>query len=331
MKLVTFRVPTPIGWVDRLGAMVGDDVFDLNAGYALYLADQGDTCPQIMADALLPSDMLTFLQRGARAMENARLMVELYKHHEFGHGEQARTGLRNAQLVFAGNTVRLLSPLPTPTSLRDFYVFEQHVKTGFAKRGEPMPQEWYDMPVYYQSNRLTVLGPNDVIPWPHYTKKLDYELEIACVIGKGGKDIAPEQAGHHIAGYLIMNDTSARDIQKREMACRLGPAKGKGFATVLGPWLVTPDEVGDAHALEMVARINGEEWSRGNSSTATHTFAHMVSHASQCEMLQPGEIIGSGTVGTGCGLELDRWIQHGDTIELEIEKLGTLTNTVAKH
>lgn len=327
MKLVTFRIHTLVGWVDRLGAMVGAHVLDLNTAYAWYLAQQGDAEPQTMANALLPADMLTFLQRGARAMENARLVVELYKHQEFN---PATLGLRDAQLLFPQETVKLLAPLPQPVSLRDFYVFEQHVKTGFERRNEPMPPQWYEMPVYYQSNRLSMLGPGDSIPWPSFTQKLDYELEIACVIGKAGKNIPVEQAGHHIAGYMILNDISARDIQKQEMACRLGPAKGKGFASISGPWLVTPDEVDDPHQLEMTAHINGKEWSRGHSSTAHYTFAQMIAHASREEMLHPGEVIGSGTVGTGCGLELNRWIQPGDEVSLTIDKLGTLTNQVVQ-
>jgi 2-keto-4-pentenoate hydratase/2-oxohepta-3-ene-1,7-dioic acid hydratase in catechol pathway len=327
MKLVTFRVQTPVGWADRLGAIAGEVVVDLNQTYAWYLHQQGDAQPEIMAATLLPSNMQCFLERGARAMENARLVVELYKH---GECHLDTRGVRDSQLIFPLDTVTLLAPLPKPVSLRDFYVFEQHVKTGFDRRQEPMPKEWYEMPVYYQSNRLSMLGPDVTIPWPSYTKKLDYELELACIIGKAGKNIPIEQAGQHIAGYMILNDFSARDIQKKEMACRLGPAKGKGFASASGPWLVTPDEVGNAHQLEMTAHINGKEWSRGNSSTANYTFAQMIAHASKEEMLYPGEIIGSGTVGTGCGLELDRWIQPGDTVTLAIDKLGQLTNTIGK-
>lgn len=326
MKLVTFRVETPIGWVDRLGAVAGEVVIDLNATYAWYLNQQGDSQPQHMANALLPSDMRGFLNAGARAMENARILQELYKHHEFSDNK----GLRGATMIFNLADITLQAPVNQPNVYRDFYAFEEHVETGFARRHEAIPEAWYELPVYYKGNHRSIIGPEVTVPWPSYTQKLDYELELACVIGKTGQNIPEQEASHYIAGYMILNDISARDIQKKEMSCRLGPAKAKDFCTVTGPWLVTTDEVGDAYRLAMTADINGERWSAGNSSTIHYTFEKMIAFASQHETLYPGDIIGSGTVGTGCGLELNRWIQPGDTMSLTIDKLGTLNNTVGQ-
>jgi 2-keto-4-pentenoate hydratase/2-oxohepta-3-ene-1,7-dioic acid hydratase in catechol pathway len=193
-----------------------------------------------------------------------------------------------------------------------------------------MPQEWYEMPVYYKGNHKAIIGPDEDVHWPPFTEKFDYELEIAVVIGKVGRNIPESNARDHIAGFTVMNDFSARDIQRKEMKVRLGPAKGKDFATAIGPVLVTPDEIGEAYNLRMTARINGELWSEGNSGTIHHSFEKMIAFASMEETLYPGDLIGSGTVGTGCGLELDRWLKPGDVMELEIEKIGVLRNRVIK-
>jgi 2-keto-4-pentenoate hydratase/2-oxohepta-3-ene-1,7-dioic acid hydratase in catechol pathway len=191
-----------------------------------------------------------------------------------------------------------------------------------------MPPEWYEIPVYYKSGHQNIIGTDEDVRWPSFTEKFDYELELACVIGKRGTNIKAEHAAEYIAGFTVMNDFSARDIQRREMKVRLGPAKGKDWCTALGPWLVTPDEIGDPYNLEMVARVNGEEWSRGNSKSLYWKFEQMIEFASQDDTLYPGDVLGSGTVGTGCGLELDRWVQRGDVMELEIERIGVLRNRV---
>lgn len=234
---------------------------------------------------------------------------------------------------------RLSAPLLRPTNLRDFYAFEQHVTTAHANRGRSVPPAWYEIPVFYFTNPGTIFGPEETIPYPTYTKALDYELEIACVIGKAGRDIPPDQAEAHIFGYTIFNDWSARDVQRREMSVGLGPAKGKDFASSLGPWIVTPDELLDRHTgrpgvydLEMQARINGEPRSSGNFKAIHYSFGEMIARASAGVDLLPGDVIGSGTVGTGCLLELTRgegpWLQPGDIVELEIERLGILRNRV---
>jgi fumarylacetoacetate (FAA) hydrolase len=233
------------------------------------------------------------------------------------------------------------TPLQTINSLRDFYAFEQHVKTAYENIGRDVPQAWYQIPVFFFLNHNAIFGPDDVIPYPRNSNALDYELEVACVIGKQGIDIEPEDAENYIFGYMIFNDWSARDIQRQEMAVGLGPAKGKDFASSFGPYLVTPDELQDRHTgrpgvydLDMVARVNGEERSRGNWKDLYYSFGEMIAHASQGVTLYPGDVIGSGTVGTGCLLETTKgqgpWLQAGDVVELEIERLGILRNIVGE-
>jgi 2-keto-4-pentenoate hydratase/2-oxohepta-3-ene-1,7-dioic acid hydratase in catechol pathway len=242
----------------------------------------------------------------------------------------ASEGIDGERLVYDSREVRLLAPIPNPPSLRDFFAFEDHVKTGFERRGEPMPAEWYEIPVYYKSGHKNVIGTDRDVLWPSFTEKFDYELELAAVIGKQGSNIKAGQAREHIAGFTIMNDFSARDIQRKEMKVRLGPAKGKDWCTALGPWLVTPDEIGDPYNLRMAARINGELWSEGSSASMHWKFEQMIEFLTLDDTIYPGDVIGSGTVGTGCGLELNRWVKPGDVIELEIENIGVLRNRVVK-
>ncbi len=216
--------------------------------------------------------------------------------------------------------VRLRAPIPRPPSVRDFYAFERHVATARAQRGLEMAPEWYQIPVFYFSNPAAVLGPEDEVRFPAESSAWDYELEAAAVVGGDGA----------LAGFTILNDWSARDLQKMEMAVGLGPAKGKDFGTSLGPVLATPDELGDLR-LEMVARVNGEERSRGNLGELHWTWEQLVEHAARNTQLVGGDVLGSGTVGTGCILEHGdgRWLQRGDVVELEIEGIGVLRNTVA--
>lgn len=216
--------------------------------------------------------------------------------------------------------VRLGAPVPEPPSVRDFYAFEQHVATARANRGGDVPPEWYEIPVFYFSNPAAIYGPDDEIPYPRATEELDYELEVAAVIGAGGR----------IAGFTVMNDWSSRDLQRKEIRVGLGPAKGKDFATSLGPVLVTADEF-DGSEAEMVARVNGEERSRGNLRDLHHGWDAILERASLNTRLRPGDVLGSGTVGSGCILEANdgRWLEVGDVVELEVEGIGVLRNTVA--
>ena len=229
------------------------------------------------------------------------------------------------------NEIELLCPMDRISTYRDFYAHEKHVAAGFKKRNEAIPEAWYEIPAYYKGATEGFIGDQAEILWPSYTDVLDYELELAMIVGKDGFNIKEMDAHEHIFGFAVLNDISARDIQKKEMAVRLGPAKGKDFCTVLGPVIVTADEFESAEPnLVMTAKVNGVEWSRGMSGDIHYTWAQMLHHVAKDEWVMPGDIFGSGTVGTGCGLELDKWIKPGDKLELTIEGIGTLTNTVGK-
>jgi 2-keto-4-pentenoate hydratase/2-oxohepta-3-ene-1,7-dioic acid hydratase in catechol pathway len=266
--------------------------------------------------------MVALIEGGEVALDLARELVEAAP-------EEA---------IVDRSAVAMLAPIPVPPQIRDFLAFEQHLKGAFAMaeqltgRHMDIPAVWYQQPIYYKANRFSVVGPDAEVHWPSYAQLLDYELELACVIGQPGVDIAREEAAGHIFGYTIFNDVSARDTQATEMEGQLGPAKGKDFDTgnVLGPWLVTADEIGDPYDLTMVARVNGEEWSRGHSGTMHHRFEDIIAFVSRSETLRPGEILGSGTVGGGCGLELGRFLNPGDVIELEVERIGVLRNRIIK-
>jgi len=282
-----------------------------------------------------PISMIELLDGGPDAMLRVRGLVEAVAADE--------EGLWSCSQPL--DDVQLLAPIPFPRTIRDFYAFEQHVKTARSLRGLDMIPEWYDHPVFYYSNPGAVYGPDADIPYPRGSKEVDYELEIACVVGKPGRDIPAEEANDYIAGYLIMNDWSARDTWRNfESKLSMGPAKSKDFANSLGPYLVTPDELEDRregegaetrYNLDMRARINGKELSRGNANTLTHTFASMIEWASTDVWLRPGDVLGSGTVGTGCILELrpentGGWLKPGDEVELEIERLGVLRNRLVE-
>src|SRR3954447_7855119 len=230
-------------------------------------------------------------------------------------------------------------PLPPVASVRDFYAFEQHVKTCRRQRGLDMVPQWYQVPVFYFSNPACVLGPDEPVSAPRGSEALDYELELACVIDKAGRDLPDDdRAMEYVAGFTVMNDWSARDIQRVEMAVGLGPSKSKDFATSLGPVLVTLDELQDRYRdgrlhLDMTAAVNGRELSRGNAGSMYWTWPQLIAHASRDTELRPGDVLGSGTVGTGCILELTPeavggWLKPGDVVELTIERLGTLRNNV---
>jgi 2-keto-4-pentenoate hydratase/2-oxohepta-3-ene-1,7-dioic acid hydratase in catechol pathway len=269
-------------------------------------------------------DMLALIDGGTPALEQARALVA------------------KAPRRMPLDKVRLLAPVPEPRQMRDFLSFEKHVRNARAnmptlsggQRLDPakveIPPVWYEQPIYYKGNRFSVIGTGADILWPRYAKVLDYELEFGVFLGKSGKNITRAAAPSHIFGFSIFNDVSARDAQRRESQGGLGPAKGKDFDTgnILGPWLVTPDEIPDPYNLTMVARINGEEWSRGNSGTMQHKFEDMIAHVSADETLHAGEFLGSGTVGGGCGLEHGRFLKAGDVVELEVERLGVLRNRV---
>ena len=246
---------------------------------------------------------------------------------------------RASKEALSFDEVTFHSPIQ-PRTLRDFYAFETHVKTANRNRGQEVPENWYKFPVFYFSNPNNNYGHEDEIPCPPYTQALDYELEIAAVIGKPGINIKPEDAVSYIFGFTVFNDWSARDLQVQEMKVNFGPVKSKDFACSFGPVIVTLDELADRatelpgiYDLEMVARVNGKELSRGNFNTIYWSFGDMIARASQSVWLSPGDVIGSGTVGTGCLYELTKnqgpWLNIGDVVELEIERIGVLRNTIA--
>lgn len=305
MKLVTFQTDSER---PRAGVVTHHGIFDLaKASFLLF--------PEATA---LPDDMLALLYLEGAGMEQAYAVYDALE-----ACSQPPLG------AYDPLKVRLCSPVLRPGALLDFYTFEQHVRTCRAKRGLEVVPEWYRYPVYYNGNPRSIVGYDEEIHFPAGEDRKDYELELAIVIGKKGRDISVEQASEHIAGYTILNDWSARSIQMEVMKVGLGPAKGKDFASSLGPCLVTPDELEDPRNLTMLARVNGEEWSRGNSGSSHYSFEQMIAFASEGVTLYPGDVIGSGTVGTGCGLELDRFLKSGDIVELEVEGIGILRNRVA--
>jgi 2-keto-4-pentenoate hydratase/2-oxohepta-3-ene-1,7-dioic acid hydratase in catechol pathway len=329
MKFVTFEVKTLIGPVQRIGILQGRQIIDLHAAYASYLREgRGIYRWREIAQAILPADMLKFIEGGEMAMEAAQLALEYIQ--KTGSPAEGQGGERHSYLPAE---VVLLAPVPRPVSIRDCSAFPQHSMNMQAAKqpAAKLPEVWYEIPAHYRSSTTDVIGPDDPILWPSYTEKLDYELEIAICIGKHGVNIHEEEAEAYIFGYTVYNDISARDIQRKEMELKLGPAKGKSFqnSNIMGPCLVTPDEI-DASNLRMVARINGEVWSDGNTRDMYFTFPRLVAHLSKDDPLYPGEFIGSGTMGFGSGVELNKWIKPGDLVELEVEGIGILRNRVER-
>ncbi len=296
MKLITFTKDSPENY--SIGIVLQDMVLDLN----------------LASNNKIPADMLSFIRRSG---EFTPLIKELISN-------------RSGNYLFSLKDIKIKSPLLNPPSLKDFFAFEEHAKAGAKRRNEELAKEWYEIPAYYKGNHRQILGQGDEIPWPSYTKKLDFECEIACVIGKKGKNLTPKEAEGYIFGYMIFNDVSARDIQKKEMVLRMGPAKSKDFANVFGPYLVTKDAVNPEHDFSMNVYVNGELWSSGHFKNQFWGFPLLISHISQEETIYPGDILGSGTFYKGCGLDLDKWVQSGDTIELDVPALGRLKNKVGK-
>lgn len=328
MKLVTYEISSATGTQQRLGAWIeGDRIVDLNTACASRLTETvGEATAHQQANAILPSDMLQYFEHGGLARGAAEEALE------FAANRPPETEEDGKRFVFSVDEVRLLAPFPRPASLRDFGVFRTHMDAAARITGKEISPEWFKLPNYYRGSTspASIAGHEAVVTWPNYTDKLDFELEWGVYIGKQGRNISVEDAPNHIAGYTIYNDISARDIQFRHMTLALGPAKGKDFdnSNIMGPCLVTPDEIETPYDLRMIAKVNDEVWADGTTADMYYTFAEMISFVSQSETLFPGEFLGSGTVGKGCGWELDRWIQPGDVIELEVEKIGVLRNQI---
>jgi fumarylacetoacetate (FAA) hydrolase len=321
MRLVSFRRTGNPG--ERLlGAIEGDRVLELSAA-ASVLAPGLDEAGRLRSLDSLLADWEHGLPMARTVFDRA---VSTTKHAE-----------ALAPAWHARSRVTLHPPVSRPPTVRDFYAFEAHVRNARKRRGLTVAAEWYEFPAFYFSNPGSLVGDGAVVPKPSWTMALDFELEIACVIGKRARDVYAKDWRSVVAGFTILNDWSARDVQKKEMAIGLGPAKGKDFATSLGPALVTLDELegkrsGDHYDLSMEARVNGATLSRGNVKDLHFTFGQMIARASQDVYLLPGDVIGSGTVGTGCilelGTEVHPWLAAGDEVALEIERLGILTNRI---
>lgn len=328
MKLATFITPASPR-EPKLGAIFEETLIDLHAAQSWAQGARG------LPPEPLPGSVFELIHAGPPAWFYARNLINALD----GVDPLTAKGARHNRVGWRLDEVQLFPPLPRPMSLRDFYAFEGHVKAAYGNRGREVPPEWYEFPAFYFTNPNSIFGPDEAVPYPKYTQALDFELEIACVIGKTGRDIPAEKAEDYIFGYTIMNDWSARDVQRQEMKM-LGPAKAKDFATSLGPWLVTLDELRDRSShrpgvfdLEMTARVNGLERSRGNFKDIHYSFGQIIERASADAFLLPGDVLGSGTVGSGCLLELTKgegpWLKPGDVVELEIERLGVLRNRVA--
>ena len=325
MKLATFEIPTPAGPVRRIGAAIADRVVDLATAYAVHVerVNPGSDAARIAA-FLCPPDMTAFLGLGRMGLDAAHHAIDAALTTDAWHGALTTHALAD---------VHLLAPVPRPPILRDFLTFEGHMKNAMRAlgRGDDVPRAFYEVPAYYKGVPETVSGTGTVVTIPSYTEKFDFELELGMVIGRRGRHIPVEAAHAYIAGYTIWNDFSARDQQMREGPVGMGPSKGKDFdhGNVLGPYLVTADEI-DISNLRMIARVNGEVWTDSTSANRQFSFEQMIAHVTQSETIYPGEVWGSGTVTGGSGLELGRWLQPGDVVELEIEGIGVLRNHVVR-
>ncbi|MEO8875728.1 MAG: fumarylacetoacetate hydrolase family protein [Polyangiaceae bacterium] len=336
MKLVTFRV----GNMELGGILAGDQVIDMEAAFRWYESRAGNDSSTNATNEKYGQGVLGFIQHATDARPVAEELVALC------NSAQLPTVFSDDPLTHSLSNVSLVSPIPRPPSMRDGYAFRQHVATARKNRGLEMIPEFDQFPVFYFTNHQAVIGNGDLHVLEKHLDRLDYELEAAIVVGKRGRNVPANRADELIFGMTIMNDFSARALQMQEMTLSLGPAKGKDFATALGPVLVTMDELtaqtkasasGNIFDLKMSARLNGKELSTGNVKDMSWTFAQILERASYGVTLYPGDVIGSGTCGTGCLLELNGskvtdnlWLKVGDEIELEIQGIGKLTNKVVK-
>ncbi|MGE3609021.1 MAG: fumarylacetoacetate hydrolase family protein [Bacteriovoracaceae bacterium] len=330
MKICTFRRSTPVGDLKRLGLFLDEKtIIDVNLVWQAKYENEGFYNPAGRANLFAPPSLAQFLRTHQdSAIEQLAQTLKLYK--DFAKDGILKTK-SNGDLSFHlfDTPTKLEAPLDEIGMYRDFYAHEKHVKKGFEKRNEKVPEAWYEIPAYYKGGNTGFIGNDDIIPWPFYSQQLDYELELGVVIGRDGKNVKAKDIKKHIFGFTILNDVSARDIQRKEMSIRLGPSKGKDWCSIMGPVIVTFDEFNYQEPnLLMTASVNGEEWSRGYSGDSKYSWGEMIEHMGMEEWIRATDFIGSGTVGTGCGLELDKWIQPGDKLELSIEKIGTLKNIV---
>lgn len=325
MKLATFTAAES-GYRPRLGVVLETDsgqvIVDPRASRAAYLRDGGaaPATAGARAAAEIPADVVGYFVSGADGAAQVSSALEQYRVLATRESAPAVDG---ESIAFAAGDVRLLAPVPRPRRIRDYLTYEEHA-TG---AGVAVPEAFSHMPICYKCNPDSVVGPDDPILWPSYTEQLDYELEVGFYVSREARNLTVEQAQTAIGAVTFFNDVSARDIQLYEMSMRIGPSKGKDFCTPMGPYAVTPDEV-DEFAIEVTASVNGEVWSAGTTEHRRYSFAQVLAWASLHETVYPGEFLAVGTVGGGCGLELNRWIQPGDVIEFSSPQLGVLRNTV---
>ncbi|MGP0089567.1 MAG: fumarylacetoacetate hydrolase family protein [Xanthobacteraceae bacterium] len=330
MKLVTFAAPNG---VPRAGAFIDGERRIVNLQVA-YHDRWGQDSPVL-------ASVLAIVEGGQDALDLA--------------AETVKEAIKaSPSAIVDRDKVKLLAPIPRPPQMRDFLCFEKHLLQAFKQARivrskqfpDPeaalremeengtlsIPKVWYERPLYYHPNRLDVIGTDEDVVWPQYSQLMDFELEFGFYVSKRGRDIPKEKAHEHVFGYTIFNDFSARDEQTKEMPGQLGPGKGKDFdlGNAMGPCLVTADEIPDPYRLTMIAKVNGEEWGRGNTSEMHWKFADCIAHVSRSETLYPGEFLASGTVGNGCGLEQMRFLQSGDVVELEVDGIGILRNRVMR-
>jgi fumarylacetoacetate (FAA) hydrolase len=351
MKFVTYKTEQDLGiptkvkplivlphWkkTDRLGFLAGETIIDLALAWHMYDLRTGNAPTGVQPDGGIASDIFELLAMGDNGLAKAKEVAAWCSKKSADEIKELH--------VIAPDDAKLMAPVPRPTSMRDGYAFRQHVEAARRNRGVEMIPEFDEFPVFYFTNHQAVIGPGPVEVMPEHLKKLDFELEACILIGKEGRNIKAADADNYIFGYMVMNDWSARELQMQEMKLSLGPAKGKDFATAIGPYLVTRDElaprrfpsaVGERYDLTMTCCIGDEEVSRGNLKDMSWTFAQIIERASYGVTLYPGDVIGSGTVGTGCFLELNgskvydnRWVKPGDVVTCSIDMLGDLTNTV---
>ncbi len=280
-----------------------------------------DAARVVLGDERCPDSLAGLLARDGPCLETPRLVVEALG------GETAPPGVQ----WWNASGMRYAPPIPEPGAFLDFYSFEGHVRAARATRGLDVPPEWFKHPAYYRSNQRSFIGDGEEACFPAGETMMDYELELAAVLGARVSSPTPGEAEAAIAGYCLLNDWSARAVQREAMAVGLGPTKGKDFATSLGPWLVTPDEVGELASVELSARINGEEWSRGSVGAMHWSWGEMLAFAAEGTRLEPGDVVGSGTLPGGCGLELGRFLEVADVVELDGgERFGVLSGTVRR-
>jgi 2-keto-4-pentenoate hydratase/2-oxohepta-3-ene-1,7-dioic acid hydratase in catechol pathway len=318
MKFVTFATGRPARPVLRAGVLRDGVVVDIDHA----IAARGGK-PVAGSSSEGSSQLLTLIRGGDSALATAREATEqVVASGDDRKGDDA--------IIRSLDEVQLVAPLPRPNSLRDYLVVEEHLRNcvaaGILKE---IAAEWFNIPAHYKGNVDEIYGPDDTIPWPAYTDKLDYELEICAVIGNPGRRIATKDAGRHIFGYTLYNDWSARDIQGREMSIGTGPGVCKDFGSSIGPCIATPDEF-SCETSHLEARIDGEVWSSGVLGAMHFSYEEIIEWTSQEETLRSGDLLGSGTIGRGCGVEMDRWITQGCIVELEAEGIGVLRNTVGQ-